>query len=206
MGKKNRVRKRTVYISYEGDREGFFLKFLERIYKPNENSISLMAKNSNGGSPDRVVKFALDECHREASVAWFDEDFEPTATLTEEIREKLAAHWIISTDRLEDFMACPMAKLNSLFNPNNRKPVLIVSTPVCVESIILRALGMDCPVAEYDHAQRDTQIASLKNCLGGLIGKDVEDEFYENNITKGMLEKTRENCPELNAILSLFEK
>ena len=89
-----------------------------------------------------------------------------------------------------------MAKLQADFNADNKKkPTLIVSQPRSVESFILKVLGKALP----------SDLKTLKNAVGGIIkGKD-ELSFYQDNLTKEILDEKRKTIPELNLLISMLE-
>lgn len=206
MGKKKRIRKLTVFGCVEGDREHFFLDYLREVYQPEANNIAFYPEHSSGGTPDRIVNSALHKCDRDKSFAWFDEDFEPAHPLGNETRESLAKSWNISDERKETFLACPLKDLQSAYNINNRKPSLIISQPVCSESLILKILGESLPYEQYEHEKRDSQIKGLKNKLDTLMAGKADVEFYKEVLSKEKLEKIRENIPELDLLIKMITK
>lgn len=206
MAKNKRVRKTTVYGCIEGEREDKFLKSLIHLYDPKSNGINIQWEGASGGAPDKFVHVALKASDRDKSFAWLDEDYEPKHPLSREARESLAKRWNIKTEDLESFYKCPLRNLQTTHNPANRNPLLIVSHPVCVESIILQALGHSLLFTSYDHNKRDTQIGGLKDKLNGLIGDADEEEYYKANLTIPLLDQRRELIPELELLLSLFNK
>lgn len=165
MGKQKRKRKSTVYSSYEGHREGLFLEFLINLYQTNEKDISITSNHSRGGNPDSIVNFALKNNDRDKVFAWFDEDFEPRNPLSKETKESLAKCWNISKKQMDSFYDCKLGNIQSIYNKEKRKPILIVSQPVCVEALILKALGHKLPFEKYDHQQHDRQIKQLQRYL-----------------------------------------
>lgn len=204
MGKEKRQKKLTVYGCVEGNREELFLKFLIEIYQPRKNNINPTLHNASGGTPDANVGLALKNCDRDRSFAWFDEDFEPSYPLGEEIRQDLINNWCINKDEIDSFYSCRLKDLQS-YNRKDKNPYLIISQPVCVESIILKALGHTIPVKEYDATRRKQQIDALKNTLMNLIGKDADEiQFYRNNLTKEMFEEKRKSIFELNLLISMI--
>jgi hypothetical protein len=212
MGKRKRI-KHTVFGSVEGNREQAFINFLCEIYVPDKNNINFQAKCTSGGTPDKIVTTALHECSRDKSFAWLDEDFEPDESpLSQDVRERLAKNWnITDADKIGELINCPIGKLQASFNAGNgRKPTLIVSQPVCSESLILQTLGHNLPYAAYDPTQRKAQIDGLKNKLNRLMGgsKSVQEqtEYYLQQLTKEELEKKRKTIPELDLLISMLTK
>ena len=206
MGKKKRVRKLTVFGCVEGDREKCFLDFLREIYQPDANNIALYPELSAGGTPDRIVTSALQKCDRDKSFAWFDEDFEPNYPLSREVRESLAIYWNIPNGQKTEFYKCPLKDLQNRYNKDNRKPVLVVSQPICVESLILQVLGKSLPYPSYKHIERDSQIAGLKNKIKDILAGRDETVFYRENLSREKLEKLKETLPELNLLIQMLTK
>lgn len=212
MGKDNkkRSRKLTVYGCVEGNRERAFLDFLREIYKPESNNVALQIVGSSGGAPDKIVTMALRECHREKSFAWFDEDFAPKQPLTEDVRKSLALCWRVEEPEMAEFLECPLGDIQSKFNSCMRKPVLIVSQPVCCDSLILRILGNELPFNKYDPApkQRKKQIDGLKNKLNHLMnGKtriEQQTAYYREYLNIKALEEKRATIVELNLLILMM--
>ena len=159
---------------------------------------------SNGGTADSIVGKALEECHRDKSFVWFDEDFEPGKPLGREIRKKVAQCWNPNLNDDDDFFQCPLGELQSRYNWSGRNPILIVSQPVCADAMILRVLGYPPKISHYDHNKREKQIQDLKNHLKSLIGKQDEQAFYMACLSKECLEVKRGEIPELDLLISMI--
>ena len=194
MGRKQRKRKITLYAVLEGQRERFFFKILEELYL-DKNSISISVsldkgRCSGGGDADTLINTAICNNDRDRCFVWLDED--------KEIKNKksLAQAWNISEKNRETFNNTPLAKLQADFNADNKKkPTLIVSQPRSVESFILKVLGKALP----------SDLKTLKNAVGGIIkGKD-ELSFYQDNLTKEILDEKRKTIPGLNLLISMLE-
>ena len=201
-----RKKKITLFGGYEGDREGYFLSALVDIYEPKKSNINHMLENQNGGTPNSFVGKVLKENSRSRSFAWFDEDFDPHDTLRGDVRLSLARVWCIKKKDIEDFNRCLLRHIQEQFNPNKRRPNLIISQPVCVESMILDTLGYDLPFEKYDPTKRDDQITALKDRLRQVVNGEDEEEYYKRVLNKAMLEEKRKTNPQLNLLLSMFEK
>lgn len=213
MGKKKRIKNLTVFGCVEGNREQAFIDFLREIYTPDANNIAFKPEHSSGGTPDKIVTIAIRECHRDKSFAWFDEDFEPTESpLSKEVRQHLVKCWNVKDEEHANaLLECPVGKLQATYNStNNKKPTLIVSQPVCSESLILRALGQVIPYEQYDPNKRKSQIDGLKDRLNQLMGgsKGVPEQtaYYRSQLNKELLEKRRRSIPELDLLISMLTK
>jgi hypothetical protein len=205
MGKL-RKKKCTVYGIVEDQIE--FIEYLNKIYQPDQKNINFKYENSNGGYPDRILGFAINECHRDRSFAWFDEDFEPHNPLSKEARTKLAQCWKIEEKNLKDFLKCRLSELQNQYNPNNKKPVIIISQPVCSESIIIQVLGEkipdSCKIYNPNKLDRDKQIKGLKDKLNKIIGKEDKLNYYQKKLSKDILEERRKSIPVLDLLISMI--
>ena len=138
MSKKRKKRKEkiTVYACAEGDREVLFLQFLEELYDLDKQNINLKIKPLSGGDANYIVDFTLRNGNNyDRSFAWFDEDFDPENSIQKDTRIALASHWRIDAD--SQFLQESLKNLQN-FNTHDRKPILIVSQPVCVEALIIQ--------------------------------------------------------------------
>jgi hypothetical protein len=201
MVKKKRQRNSTAYISYEGKREGLILKILDILYQPDQNRISIMPDFISGGNADGIVSRALKNNDRDKVSAWLDEDFEFKSPLSKEIKNQLARCWNIPEKDMEKFYACKLGNLQSSYNEKRRKPCLIVSQPVCVESLILKILGYSLPFEECNLNDCDKQQTRLKNTLDGIRKSENELAFYQRQLTRHLLEEKRESILELDLLI-----
>lgn len=184
------------------------IEFLKEIYQTKQNNINLELKNSFGGKPDRIVEFAIRESQRDRSFAWFDEDFEPRDTISENIRHKLAQCWKVEEKNLKDFLKCRLSELQNQYNPNNKKPIIIISQPVCSESIIIQVLGEkipdSCKIYNPNKLERDKQIKGLKDKLNKIIEKEDKLNYYQKKLSKDILEERRKSIPVLDLLISMI--
>ena len=207
MGKKKRQRNISLYGNLEGLREKAFINALVDIYKTTESNISPKFDPSNGGNPDKIIGDTLKERHRDKAFAWLDEDFEPASPLSKEIRGKLAKCWEIGDANLQDFYNCPMRDLQRNYNADNfKKPILIVSQPVCADALILQILG-EAPVhTTYAPNQRDRQIRELKSQLNQLINGQEEVKYYIQRLNQNILNERSEQIPLLKLLITMVTK
>ncbi len=206
MANKKRVRNFTVYASFEGVRERVFLSYLSSIFKPQDNFI-INERATSGGSPNKILKDALSNCHFDNSFAWFDEDFEFQNPVSDDYKCRLAKCWSVSSEKHQDFMNCPLKDMQSKYNGKLRKPVLIVSQPVCVESLIILSLDGNPPYEVFDPNQRRAQISGLKDHFSNHILQGCDEaEHYKTNLTHELLEERRQNIVELNLLISMITK
>ena len=208
MGKTKRLRNLSVYGHLEGKREKSFISALIEIYGTLSNNIKPEFNDAYGGVPDKIVSDTLRQCHRDKSFAWFDEDFEPSNPLSKELRKTLAVCWNITDEEtLAAFFQCSIKDLQQTYNPQNtKKPTLIVSQPVCVDGLILLALGEVPSHATYIHAKRDKQIREQKSKLNQLINGQAETDFYKQKLTLEILEERKNDIPLLKLLISMITK
>lgn len=203
MGKK-RKKKLSVYGVVEGDREKLFVDFLIDIYKPRDNNINPNFEHTSGGTPDKIIGTAIKHSDRDKVFAWLDEDFEPEHPIGEDVKNNLGRCWGVSGD---EFLNCPLGTLQESYNPENKKkPTIIVSKPVCVESVILKILGSKLPYETYDPHNRELQIQTLKGKIKEIIGNKDELEFYKENLSKEVLDQKRGEVRELDLLISMITK
>lgn len=205
MGKL-RKKKCTVYGIVEDQIE--FIEYLNEIYQPDQNNINFKYENANGGYPDRILGFAINECHRDRSFAWFDEDFEPHNPLSKEARTRLAKYWKIEEKNMKNFLECPLSEMQNRYNPLNQKPVIIISHPVCSESIIIQALGEQipesCKIYNPNKIERDKQIKGLKDKLKKIIGNENKLDFFQRKLNKEILEERKKSIPALDLLIKMI--
>lgn len=198
--KKKRKSFLTVHVTIEGiKRERNFLKILQNLYHDNQK-VKLAFNPKNGGNPNalldsalRYISFGYDKMY-----IWIDEDID----LNQDSREKLYRHW-----RVEDkdrFYACPLGELQSRYNSTLRNPVLIVSQPISVESLIIRSLGTNLPHQQLNLDILADQKRDLKSSLEGIIGLEDEYECLSAKLTKDLLEEKRISVPELELLISML--
>ena len=88
-----KTRKDSIYVIYEGDREGAFLEHLAGY-----SNVRLNFKSCNGGSANQIVTNGIKYSARDVNVyVFFDEDFEskPGYTISDEALEGLSNSWNI---------------------------------------------------------------------------------------------------------------
>jgi len=181
-----KTRKNSIYVMYEGDREGAFLEHLERY-----SNVRLNKKNCNGGSANQIVIDGIKHSARDVNVyVLFDEDFEsrPGYTISDETLEGLSKSWNIDKNLLQ---GCAYRNLQAL-NTSFRNPILVVSYPQSVEGFLLRLLSI--PLQDLE----DKTTQQLKNMFASHLDKTLlrdEDkekiQCYNDKISKYSNEITR---------------
>jgi hypothetical protein len=88
--------------------------------------------------------------------------------------------------------------------------VIVISQPVCSESVIIRVLGHEipdsCKTYDPNPTQRDKQIKGLKDKLGNIAGKNNKINYYRGKLDKPIIENRRKLIPELNFLISMITK
>tara|TARA_R110000868_G_scaffold153722_3_gene379390 strand:+ start:252 stop:878 length:627 start_codon:yes stop_codon:yes gene_type:complete len=204
MGKKKkRIKLLSIYATIEGAiREKNLLNHLKNHYH-DESKVKLNISPIHGGTPDRLLDDAFKRLHHgyDRIFVWLDEDID----ISGPSRNRLFSEWRVPEEHQEAFMDCPLGQLQSTYNNTSmRKPVLVASNPVCVESLILRALGKTPCHSSLDLAKVAQQRQDLKNSLDGVFGRADELEYYDAHLDKTKLEAARKEIPELDLLISLI--
>jgi hypothetical protein len=188
-----KTRKDSIYIMYEGEREGAFLEHLSSY-----SNVRLNLKPCNGGSANQIVTNGIKYSARDVNVyVFFDEDFEskPVYTISDETLEGLSNSWKIDRNTLKECAYRDLQTLNTSF----RNPILIVSYPQSIEGFLLQLLGIPL----QDLKNKTTQ--QLKHMIASYLDKTLlcdEDneklQHYDSMIIKYMneIEKLQQNEPQ----------
>lgn len=197
MAKKDRQRKKSIYVAREGDREEFFLKFLQEIFDPEEK-INFYFSPEKGGNSNAILDRALKSFYP-ISYAWFDEDDE----LDEEHKKELAKRWYLEKDTLKNIADRHLQHHNKKLN----SPIIIVSYPYSVEGILIRLFNKNLPnliTPAKSKGDFEENKKRMKNSVDGFVGKMSDIEYYRKNLTKEyILEKSKE-IEELKLLLTIF--
>lgn len=198
MGKqrKNRQRKINIFIAREGDREEDFLIFLQEVFDP-EKKFTLHFPSDKGGNSNVILDRALKSFHSKI-YAWFDED----GQLDEEHKEILEERWdTVFQKGLKD------SALQS-YNTKKRNPIVIVSTPMSVEGIIIRLFDHKIPkliepvISKEDFEENKKR---MKSSVKGFMGNSPDIEYYRKNLTKDKILEKAGEIEELELLLSIFD-
>jgi len=182
-----KTRKDSIYIMYEGDREGAFLEHLSRY----NSNVRFNPQPCNGGSANQIVTNGIKYSARDVNVyVFFDEDFEskPGYTISDETLEGLSNSWNIDRNTLKGRAYRDLQALNTSF----RNPILIVSYPQSIEGFLLRLMS----ISLQDLENKTTQ--QLKHIIASYLDKTLlcnEDNekirAYDKKINKYSDEITR---------------
>jgi hypothetical protein len=199
MVKKTRNKKRTIFAVIEGAKaERILLSKLITIYMDPSKS-NIQVNSTHGGNPSSLIDISINRlnCGFDKVFVWIDEDKELKKTAL----DKLAKSWeVVGINGLYE---CPLSNLQKTFNTKFKNPILVVSQPVCVESIYLAILKNENSKIQYQPCHRASQIESLKNELTAILGRDFK-KFVEENINKEMIENARLRVYELNLIIKIL--
>ncbi len=199
---KKKAQRLTVFATIEGaKREKILLTILEEIYL-DDTKVRLKVMDKHGGNPDILLDYTLKHLHYgyDRMLLWIDEDKD----LSLESKGKLYKQWCVTDSEKSVFYDCPLGQLQECYNRECRKPVLIVSQPVCVESLIIRALGKKLPHAQINTGNIAKQKRELKNALDGVLSGKDEYEYLQQQLTRQRLEEARSSIPELDLIISMI--
>jgi len=196
--KKTRNSKRTIFAVIEGYKtERILLSKLITLYM-NPSKTNIQINPTHGGTPSSLVDIAINNLNYgyDKVFVWIDED----KGLKERALNKLAKCWKVNdASLLHKFL---LKDLQKTFNHEKKNPILVVSQPICVESIYLTILGKNNNI-QYQQTKRASQIKTLKDQLSMITGKDVK-KFVEENIKREMIEIAREKVPELDLIIKIL--
>jgi len=173
-----KTRRDSIYVMYEGYREGYFLEYLAGY-----SDVRFNPQPCNGGSANQIIINGIKHSARDVNVyVFFDEDFEskPKNTISDDTLENLENAWKINNS----LKGCAYRNLQTL-NENLRNPILVVSYPQSIEGFLLRLLG----IPQQDLEGKTTQ--QLKSMLAShmdTISLNNEDndklQGYDKKIAK----------------------
>ncbi len=194
MGK--RERKKSVYIALEGWREHKLFCYLRDLFA-NEKSINVKFASELGGNSNAILDRAL-KGYGSVTYAWFNED----SKLDIEHRKELEKRWCVQfSDKIED------KDLQSK-NKGKRNPIIIVSTPLSVEGILIELFDKDMPkLKEPIDAPRNLKDNKrmMKNAIDGIFGGLSDIEYYRKNLTKELVLKKAKTIDALRLLLTVFD-
>lgn len=204
MVKKKRTKKTTVFLSIEGYREEAFLEYLIEKYTPKASDINITISPNRGGTPNSIINEALRNLHYNKVYAWFDEDKPIENNDNDRIYEKLKTAWNLDSEIDSNILS---RDLQEKVNVQKRNPILIVSTPLSLEGILIRLFDKKMPqFKEYylDESNIKDNKKTIKSAMGGIFGKEKELVYYQRNLSKEILEEKSKEIIELELLLSIF--
>lgn len=201
MGKKKTM-KITVYASIEGEKTEMALYDLLNQMYCDHSIVHISLNPKPGGSPDKLIERAIDNKCRSRSFAWIDED----RPISSDTRARLAEAWMVQKEDLAAFNVCDLKDLQGRYNLTHRNPVLIVSTPVCADGLIIRLLGLRPLHQIFDPTNRDAQIKDLKNSLKGIHGKQPLGEYLKTKLTTADIEVKMVDISEIGLLVKMIKK
>jgi len=171
-----KTRKNSIYVMYEGDREGAFLEHLSSY-----SNVRLNLQPCNGGSANQIVTNGIKYSDRAVNVyVFFDEDFEskPGYTISDEALEGLSKSWDIDRNVLK---GCEYRNLQTL-NTSFRNPILIISYPQSIEGFLLRLMGI--PLQDLENKTTQQLKHTLASHLDTTVLYDEDKEKMRDYDTK----------------------
>ncbi len=194
--KKKRDRRINIFISQEGEREENFLRYLQELFDP-EKKITLKFSQETGGCSNKILLRAYRNIYHNKVYAWFDED----DALDIEHKKMLKKYWGVKfPSTTKD------SKLQS-FNTKMKKPILIVSTPLSVEGILIRLFNKHIPtLIEPITSKEDFEENKkrMKSSVKGFMGNLSDIEYYRENLTKEKVLQKAKEIEELKLLLTIF--
>ncbi|MDR0289526.1 MAG: hypothetical protein LBI06_01155 [Treponema sp.] len=189
-----KTRKDSIYVIYEGYREGYFLEHLER-----QSDVRLNSQFCSGGSSNQIVLGGIKHSDRNVNVyIIFDEDFEtkPDQKISDETLEYLAKKWKLNQN---DLKRCPYKQLQAM-NTGERSPLLVISHPQSIEGFLLRLLDSH----QKDTLERKTtkQLKDMIESILNNVRPQNEDahqiQSYDEKIAKYREEIAKQKQSEPN--------
>lgn len=204
MSNKARKKKISVYGAIEGDREMDFLNHLIGIFKDMNNSINHKLEHCGGGTGTSIIKKAVNNQHYDRCFAWLDEDFEFNNAPDADIKNRLSELWCLDSVNKSKFLASQLSSYQKQFNLQKRKPILIISQPVCVDALLLKILDIPLPFSKMGNTAEEVkiQIGQLKSMFKQQLNGKKQTEFFQDKITIELLMLKRSSIPELDLLLS----
>jgi hypothetical protein len=193
----------TVHGFLEGKEEAYLLDYLIELYT-DRSKIMITYDPPKGGNPNAIINKAILQlnCGYDKIFVWIDEDLD----LASQTRSKLAKCWDPKSENA-DIFTCPLKQLQKKFNSKKLNPVLVVSHPICADSLILKILGKEnLPHKKYNPDTREDQIRDTKNALKEVFRGIDRLEYYRKNLTKKLLEERREKISELNLLIKMISE
>lgn len=197
MGKKKRKRERktNIFIAREGDREEIFINYLQSLFDP-EKKITLNFPLEKGGNSNVILDRALKSFYSKV-YAWFDED----DGWDDDRRNILEKRWNIN------FPSGVKDRDLQSYNTNLKNPIIIVSTPLSVEGMLIRLFDFNLPtlispVLSKDDFEENKK--RMKTSVKGFMGGSSDLEYYKTNLTKEKILLKAKDIVELQLLLSIF--
>lgn len=193
--KRKRERKTNIFIAREGDREEVFINYLQSLFDPDK-TITLNFPLEKGGNSNVILDRALKSFYSKV-YAWFDED----DGLDNERKHILEKRWNIK------FPKGVKDKDLQSYNTELKNPIVIVSTPLSVEGILIRLFDFKLPtlispvLSKKDFEENKKR---MKTSVKGFMGKISDLEYYRTNLTKEKLLLKAKDIIELQLLLSIF--
>ena len=197
MGKKgkNRERKINIFIAREGDREEYFINYLQELFDP-EGKITLHFPLEKGGNSNVILDRALKSFYTKV-YALFDEDGE----LDEEHRHILEERWCTNFPS-----KLPDRELQS-YNTNMRNPIVIISNPLSIEGLLIRLFDYNIPsLIEVNSKENfEENKKRMKSSVKGFMGTNSDIDYYRLHLTKEKVLKKAKDIEELRLLLTIFD-
>jgi molybdopterin converting factor small subunit len=173
-----KTRKDSIYVMYEGYREGYFLKHLAGY-----SNVRFNPQPCNGGSANQIVTNGIKHSARDVNVYVFlDEDFQskPGYAISDEALEGLENAWKIN-DTLKGCTYRDLQKMNKAL----KNPILVVSYPQSIEGFLLRLLGK--PLQDLENKATQDLKRILASYFDNILLNDEDNEKiqgYDKKIEK----------------------
>ena len=218
MGKKSRVRKKTIYIGMEGYREVYFLEHIKKIYFSREVlcNTNIEWDEIKGSTPVKMLLTLFQKSSiKQRSYLIIDNDTVLNSGSSrndlDDLKNMIKKCWQLDSgqDISDDIKISELALLNT----KNRMPLIIVSEPINMDGLIIRVFGKELPKLSVSQ-NTDTDKIKLKSKCDSILGiNKTEDkllkrrltlEFYNKHLTKQMLDSQAQRYPCLQQMINIF--
>lgn len=203
--KKNRVARKTFYIACEGKRDRALIRFLlECIFQTdltNNHIYVEFEEDSLGGNSGKVIDLALKKYNFDKRIAFADNDVKIELNRQKELYKELGKCWgkdiplTVTWDELIKYHKC------------TDNPVVIISTPLNVESIVLQFLGREQVLfkREFSEENLERNKAELKSAVASIMGCNGKEEqeynFYVEHFDRQYCIDKINKIPQLKLLL-----
>ncbi len=201
-----RITYKSIYIAGEGHRERALLRFFfEYLLVADLEKCKIritIEEDMFGGNNGKVIKLAIKHYEYDKRIAFTDNDVQIELNDKREIYKELQKCWKIDEIPIE-------TNFDELMHFHNydSNPVVIISKPINVETVVIRFLGKGELLKKWDLVSSSGLSKTkkeLKSALGGIFGiksgEDNEFNFYVKNIDRELCIQRINTIPQLKLL------
>lgn len=196
---------KSIYIACEGHRDRALIRFfLEHIFASDLEKCKIsfyLEEDQLGGNHGKVIQLALRHTDYDKRIAFTDNDVKIKLPAQREIYTALSRCWGVriplktTFDELTDY------------HDYDSDPVVIISTPLNVEGIVLQFLGKENVLKDRDFSDDkiETNKKELKSAAASILGsngtEDAEYKYYVENFDKNYCIEKINKIPQLKLLI-----